>query len=61
MQADTFMGDTFSLIDAVGLPIMMIVQGVKSMSLVVQTADKIAEERKAIILAFVSAILFFIP
>jgi chitinase len=62
MQVETFMGDGFSLIDAVGLPIMMIVQGVESMSLVVQTADKIEEEeRKAIILAFVSAILVFIP
>ena len=62
MQADTFMGDGSSLVDAVGLPIMIIVQGVESMSLVVQTADKIEEqERKAIILAFVSAIMFFIP
>lgn len=62
MQTDTFMGDGFDVVDAVGLPIMMIVQGVESMSLVVQTADKIEEEqRKAIILAFVSAILFFVP
>jgi chitinase len=62
MQADAYMYDGFSLVDAVGLPIMMIVQGVESMSMVVQTADKIEEqERKAIILAFVSAILFFTP
>lgn len=62
LQAEAYLGDPFALVDAVALPIMMIVQGVESMSLVVQTADKIEEqERKAIILAFVSAILFFIP
>ncbi|KAK7188927.1 hypothetical protein DPSP01_013067 [Paraphaeosphaeria sporulosa] len=62
MQADTCMGHGFGLIDAVGPPITMIVQGEESTSLVVQTAEKIEEEqRKAIILAFVSAILVFIP
>jgi len=36
--------------------------GVESMSLVIQTADKIEEEeRKALILAFIGAILFFVP
>jgi hypothetical protein len=43
MQADTIMGDSSSLVDAVGMPIMMIVQDVESMSLVVQRADKIEE------------------
>ncbi|KAK9415412.1 putative chitinase [Seiridium unicorne] len=62
MQVESYLGDGFDVVDAVGLPIMMIVQGVESMSMVVQTADKIEEEeRKALILAFVSAILFFVP
>jgi chitinase len=62
MKALSFLGDGFAVVDAVSLPIMMIAQGVESMSIVVQTADKIEEEeRKAIILAFISAILFFVP
>lgn len=62
MRALAYPGDGFEIVDAVSLPIMMIVQGVESMQLVVQTADKIeAAERKAIMLAFITAILFFIP
>ncbi|KAK8087733.1 killer toxin alpha/beta [Apiospora hydei] len=63
MRTDTYLGASgYDVVDAVALPILMIVQGVESMAMVVQTADKIEEEeRKAIILAFISAILFFVP
>lgn len=62
MKALAYLGDGFAVVDAVSLPIMMIAQGVESMSVVVQTAEKIEEEeRKALILAFISAILFFVP
>jgi hypothetical protein len=62
MNALSYIGDGFQVVDTVSLPIMMIIQGVESMQLVVQTADKIDdEERKAIMLAFISAILFFVP
>ncbi|CAK7209595.1 hypothetical protein SCUCBS95973_000493 [Sporothrix curviconia] len=55
-------GSDLDLVDAVSLPVLLTAQGVESMSVVVQTADKIEEaEEKAIILAFLSAILFFIP
>jgi chitinase len=41
---------------------MMIAEGVESMSLVIQTADKIEEEeRKALIRTSISTILFFVP
>jgi chitinase len=62
MQALAYPDDGFKVVDAVSLPIMMLAQGVESMQLVVNTADKIEEEeRKAIILAFIGAILFFVP
>lgn len=50
------------VVDAVSMPVLMFVQAVYSMQQVAETADKIDEEkRKAIILAFIGAILFFIP
>lgn len=62
MQLMSYYGDGSELVDAIALPISMIASGVESMESVVQTADKIDEEkRKAIILAFLSALLFFIP
>ncbi|KAK8054957.1 glycosyl hydrolase- family 18 [Apiospora rasikravindrae] len=63
MRTDTYLGASgYDVVDAVALPILMIVQGVESMAMVVQMADKIEEEeRKALILAFISAILFFVP
>ncbi|ETS82692.1 hypothetical protein PFICI_04568 [Pestalotiopsis fici W106-1] len=58
----TYLGDPYELIDAISLPILMIASGVESMQEVIKTADKIEEaERKAIILAFISALLLFIP
>lgn len=62
MQLMAYYGDSSEIVDAIALPIAMIAAGVESMESVVQTADKIDEEkRKAIILAFLSAILFFVP
>ena len=50
------------VVDAVSMPALMFVEAAASMALVDETADKIDDaKRKAIILAFISAILFFIP
>ncbi|KAH6605499.1 hypothetical protein Trco_004652 [Trichoderma cornu-damae] len=50
------------LVDAIGLPIFMIQEAVYQMSQVVKVADEITEaQRKALILAFVGAILFLLP
>ncbi|KAI9700939.1 MAG: hypothetical protein M1820_006584 [Bogoriella megaspora] len=57
-----YYGDTFELVDSLSIPVLMIAQAVDSMGEVESVADKIDEEkRKAIILAFIGAILFFIP
>lgn len=62
LKGFAYPGDAYQVIDAVSLPIMMVAHGVESMSQVIQTADKIEEEeRKALILAFIGAILFFVP
>lgn len=62
MQALAYPSDGIEIVDAVSLPIMMVVQGVESMSMVVQSAIKLEEaERKALIMAFVGAILFLVP
>lgn len=62
MQALVYPSDGIEIVDAVSLPIMMVVQGVESMSMVVQSAIKLEEaERKALIMAFVGAILFLVP
>jgi hypothetical protein len=50
------------LVDALALPVYMIADAVDSMSKIKDIADDIQEEqRKAIILGFLSALLFFIP
>ncbi|KAK6542011.1 hypothetical protein TWF694_007782 [Orbilia ellipsospora] len=55
-------GDVKELIDAVSLPILTIAAAVESMQQVEDVAEEIEEaKRKALILAFVTAILFFIP
>lgn len=56
------MGDGYDLIDALTLPVFMIVEATENMATVDTVADKIdAEKKKAIILAVLGAILFFIP
>ena len=62
IQTYTYYGDASDLVDAVSIPVLMVAQAVDSMSNVVTTADKIDEEKKkALILAFLGAILFFVP
>ncbi|KAK4087609.1 hypothetical protein Purlil1_7940 [Purpureocillium lilacinum] len=57
-----FGGDSFELVDSISLPILMIVQAVESMSQVETVAGEIEEaKRKTIILAFLGAILLFVP
>ncbi|KAK3330048.1 killer toxin alpha/beta [Apodospora peruviana] len=62
LAVDSYDADPYELVDAVALPIFMIADAVDQMAKVVEVADDIIEkERKAIIFAFLSAILFFIP
>lgn len=57
-----YYGDATELVDSVSMPVLLIADAVDSMSQVEASADKIDEEKKkAIILAFISAILFLIP
>ena len=59
LQNYCYGGDPSELIDAVSLPIIMVAQAVDSMADVAEVAEKIDEEkRKALILAFIGAILF---
>ena len=62
LQNDCYGGDPSALVDAVSLPVIMIAQAVDSMAEVAEVAEKIDEEkRKALILAFIGAILFLVP
>ncbi|EPS35643.1 hypothetical protein H072_10908 [Dactylellina haptotyla CBS 200.50] len=55
-------GDVEELIDAVSLPIIVIAAAVDSMQKVEDAGIEIEEQkRKALILAFITAILFFVP
>jgi hypothetical protein len=57
-----YYADEWDLIDAVSVPIFLIANAVEDMNQVEEIADKIDEEKKkALILAFIGAILFFIP
>ncbi|RDW76305.1 Peptidoglycan-binding Lysin subgroup [Aspergillus mulundensis] len=57
-----YLGDAADLVDALSLPIYMVTDAVANMEEIVDIAEEIREaERKAIILAFLSAILFFVP
>ena len=62
LQLGCYYGDSSELVDSLSIPVLMIAQAVDSMSSIEATADEIDEEkRKSIILAFIGAILFFIP
>ncbi|KAL4905791.1 hypothetical protein BDW74DRAFT_184860 [Aspergillus multicolor] len=57
-----YLGDAADLVDALSLPIYMVTDAVANMETIVDVAEEIREaERKAIIMAFLSAILFFVP
>lgn len=62
IKTGRFMGDVDDLVDALSLPISMISDAVDNMHHIIEIADKIREQKsKAILLAFLSAIFFFIP
>ncbi|KAL2862689.1 uncharacterized protein BJX67DRAFT_292234 [Aspergillus lucknowensis] len=62
MKDRKYYGDADELVDAVSIPILMVQQAVDNMEEVVDAAEEIEEqERKAIILAFLSAILLVVP
>ncbi|KAH6997387.1 glycoside hydrolase family 18 protein [Ilyonectria destructans] len=62
LQLDAYIGDDMDLIDSLSLPILMLASATENMGTVVEIADKITEEeRKAFILAFLSAIFLIIP
>ena len=62
LRLDAYYGDGYELVDSISVPVLMIADAVDSMSQVEVIADKIdAAKKKAMILAFLSAILFFIP
>ncbi|KAK3940475.1 killer toxin alpha/beta [Diplogelasinospora grovesii] len=62
MQLDGWYGDAYDLLDSLALPIFMLAEATMNMASIETVADKIDEERrKAIILAFLGAILFIVP
>ncbi|KAL9573156.1 hypothetical protein ACKAV7_002841 [Fusarium commune] len=62
LQLNGYLGDDMELIDSLSLPILMLASATENMGTVVQIADKITEEeRKAFILAFLSAIFLIVP
>jgi hypothetical protein len=62
VRFDAYYADEWELIDAVSVPIFVIANAIEYMGQVEEVADKIDEEKKkALILAFIGAILFFIP
>jgi chitinase len=62
LRLGCYSGDSFELVDSITVPILMIAEAVDNMAQVESVADHIDEEkRKALILAFIGAILFLIP
>jgi hypothetical protein len=62
LQMSGWAGDVTTLIDSISLPVLMIASATESMEQVAEVADEIEEaKRKAIIFAFLFAILIFIP
>ena len=62
LRTDCYAGNPMELVDAVSVPTLMVVQAVASMDEVEDVADKIDEaKRKALIMAFASALLFLVP
>ncbi|KAH8892262.1 killer toxin alpha/beta [Thozetella sp. PMI_491] len=62
LSMDSWYGDWADLLDTVSMPVFMLAAAVENMATIEETADEIDEERrKAIILAFLGAILFIVP
>lgn len=62
LKFSAYQADAYELIDAISVPVLLIADAVENMATVDEVAHHIEEEKKkAMILAFISAILFFIP
>lgn len=62
VQTYSYIGDESELIDAVSMPVFMIVEAVENMQAIETTAEAIDKaKREAIILGIIGAILFIIP
>lgn len=62
LKLDVCYRDTKELIDSISIPVFMIADAVDTMDQVETFAEKIdAEKKKAMILAFLSAVFFFLP
>ncbi|KAH7024682.1 uncharacterized protein B0I36DRAFT_376564 [Microdochium trichocladiopsis] len=62
VKAKTFRGNLDDIVDAMVVPIVMVEDAVAQMGKVKELADKIdAQKREMIIMAFLSAIFFFVP
>ncbi|KAH8893931.1 glycoside hydrolase, partial [Thozetella sp. PMI_491] len=62
VQKEAFSGDSGDIVDAVSIPIFMVQDAVRQMTTIDDTVDKWnADKRKSIILAFLSAVFFFVP
>jgi len=62
IKNEIYDADTGDLVDSLALPVLMVKDAVKQMYDIIEIVDKIEEEkRKNIILAFLSAIFFFLP
>ena len=62
LKKGIFPGSSYDLVDALGLPIMMIDDAVDNMQQIDDTVDEWDEaKRKNILMAFLSAIFFFVP
>jgi chitinase len=62
VKVSAYAGDSLELIDSLSMPILMIAEAIENMAQIIDIANTITEEqRKAIILAFVGAVLFFVP
>ncbi|KAH8892724.1 glycoside hydrolase, partial [Thozetella sp. PMI_491] len=62
IKQDKYGGSAEDVVDAISIPLFMLEEALENMDQVVEVADEIDEaKRKAIIFAFLSALLFFIP
>jgi hypothetical protein len=62
IKNDIYASDTGDLVDSLALPVLMVQDAVKQMTDIIDTVNDMEEEkRKNIILAFLSAIFFFLP
>ncbi|RCI14282.1 hypothetical protein L249_6131 [Ophiocordyceps polyrhachis-furcata BCC 54312] len=62
IKADLFDGKVDEVVDSVSMPVLILQEAVHQMSQVVKAADEMTEaKRKAIIMAFIGAILFLVP